>query len=599
MYNHPVRKIFGLIVIYALLIVGIFILQFKSESVISKNIGGMRITLAQTEDENENLVLKNQFRLTYKGITFTGDSENPVKAYSSYSRKIHELQLESFTEVNDLSVAFNFTDGSVLCFSLSDYTENAALYITSHPSQGKDQMLLTYTTDKSVKLDSQATNRVLVKNKNQQMALISSQVNLNTVHLSGTEGFASFALYDPEKHFTFDQLASYRGSDEVTYGQNIKFLREKVVTDVNLILAARNYDQLTENIVAAYIAELSYSGRYNESIASIPESYKKGSRRTYYTAPFFGNLDENYRSLAVEKESSQNRVKAALDATNADIFTVPNIADYLLKEKWQDETIRLLSFPKQMIEAEIFEVTVPQASGIIQTYTELHKEDVILASLLEKAVNYCVEMLEGHCTFEDDTFAFNEDLSFTDGIKLGQALINLGQTSGRQDYKEAGRLFVSLAMQKERANENNFSLQELAELYPLIAAENFYYPHTVILGYYGKDAVWAWTCAENISYSKDANGTANVNIKFPVNYSHYMFMEGVPSFHSQIEIQSVIFRSDPRFESYNSSGYIYNEASKVLLLKSRQRSEVELIRLFCDPSDSFISAASPITLEEE
>lgn len=599
MYNHPVRKIFGLIVIYALLIVGIFILQFKSESVISKNIGGMRITLAQTEDENENLVLKNQFRLTYKGITFTGDSENPVKAYSSYSRKIHELRLESFTEVNDLSVAFNFTDGSVLCFSLSDYTENAALYITSRPSQGKDQMLLTYTTDKSVKLDSQATNRVLVKNKSQQLALISSQVNLNTVHLSGTEGFASFALYDPEKHFTFDQLASYRGSDEVTYGQNIKFLREKVVTDVNLILAARNYDQLTENIVAAYIAELSYSGRYNESIASIPESYKKGSRRTYYTAPFFGNLDENYRSLAVEKESSQNRVKAALDATNADIFTVPNIADYLLKEKWQDETISLLSFPKQMIEAEIFEVTVPQASGIIQTYTELHKEDVILASLLEKAVNYCVEMLESHCTFEDDTFAFNEDLSFTDGIKLGQALINLGQTSGRQDYKEAGRLFVSLAMQKERANENNFSLQELAELYPLIAAENFYYPHTVILGYYGKDAVWAWTCAENISYSKDANGTANVNIKFPVNYSHYMFMEGVPSFHSQIEIQSVIFRSDPRFESYNSSGYIYNEASKVLLLKSRQRSEMELIRLFCDPNDSFISAASPITLKEE
>jgi hypothetical protein len=598
MRKHPVRKIIGLTVLYAVLIVGIFILQFKSESVISKNIGGMHISLAQTEDENEELVLKNQFRISYKGITFTGDSENPVKAYSSYSRRYEDLKLVSFSEPNNLSVLFNFSDGSVLCFSLSDYSEDASLYINSIPAKGNDQLLLTYTTDKSVKLDSQAANRVVVNHKAYKMAIISSEVNLNTITMSGSEGMATFAPYDPAKRFTFDQLAGQEDADENLYDNNIKSLRGKLVTAVNQALAAKNYDVLTEGAVAAYIAELSSAGRFNEAISAIPDSYKRGSRRTYYTSPFFGNLADNYRSLSVENESSESRANAALSTTNADIFTVHNIPDYLLREKWKEKTIQLLSFPKQMLEAGIFEPTPHQAAGIIWTYTELYKKDIILASLLEKPVNFCIEMLENLCTLEDGSFNFKADLSFIEEIELGQALIALGQKDGRSDYKEAGRLFVNRAIKAKADSNEEIELSVLSELYPVVVTDNYYFPHVEILGYYGSEAVWAWTCAESISYSKEGSGTANVNIKFPLNYSHYLYIQGVPDFHAQIEIQSVMFRSDPRFEAYNSSGYIYRAANKVLMLKSRHRSNVELIRLFCDPTNTFVTADTPVNVTD-
>ena len=39
------------------------------------------------------------------------------------------------------------------------------------------------------------------------------------------------------------------------------------------------------------------------------------------------------------------------------------------------------------------------------------------------------------------------------------------------------------------------------------------------------------------------------------------------------------FRSDARFEMYNSSGYAYNAGSKILYLKMRHKSEYETIRL--------------------
>ena len=48
-----------------------------------------------------------------------------------------------------------------------------------------------------------------------------------------------------------------------------------------------------------------------------------------------------------------------------------------------------------------------------------------------------------------------------------------------------------------------------------------------------------------------------------------------------------MFRTDPRFEIYNSSGYVYQNANKSLLIKSRHKSKTELIRLFCDPVSNF------------
>ena len=39
------------------------------------------------------------------------------------------------------------------------------------------------------------------------------------------------------------------------------------------------------------------------------------------------------------------------------------------------------------------------------------------------------------------------------------------------------------------------------------------------------------------------------------------------------------FRTDPRFETYNSSGYVYKKSTETLLLKSRHKSQLEKIRL--------------------
>ena len=90
--------------------------------------------------------------------------------------------------------------------------------------------------------------------------------------------------------------------------------------------------------------------------------------------------------------------------------------------------------------------------------------------------------------------------------------------------------------------------------------------------------MWAWTCAQNISFNADSDGTITLYVDFPVNNTHYITVSGISPFRS-IYIYDVAFRTDPRFESYNSSGYVYLKESSSLLLKSRHRSLREEIRL--------------------
>jgi hypothetical protein len=89
---------------------------------------------------------------------------------------------------------------------------------------------------------------------------------------------------------------------------------------------------------------------------------------------------------------------------------------------------------------------------------------------------------------------------------------------------------------------------------------------------------WAWTVAQSISYAKDEEGTITLATKFPQGATHYMIINNIEPFKS-IEIYGMKFRTDPRFETYNSSGYVYNARTKTLFLKYRHKSETEIVKL--------------------
>src|SRR5574344_1264220 len=141
MRKHPVRKFLGLMVLYAVIIFGIFVLQFKTESVISRNIGALRISLAQTETEDNKTALRNQLQIGFKGIDFTANDNTPaVISSSSQTNSDKKLVLKTWSQPTELSALFTFTDGTTMLFAVSDKSSNAQLSISVQPAAGYDTL---------------------------------------------------------------------------------------------------------------------------------------------------------------------------------------------------------------------------------------------------------------------------------------------------------------------------------------------------------------------------------------------------------------------------------------------------------------------------
>ena len=159
MRKHPVRKFLGLTVLYAALIVGIFVIQFKAESVISESIGAMRLTLAQTETPDGLQELKNTLQVSYKGITFTASDESPATLNASDGSK-STLVLSSWTKGTS-SVSFDFTDGSSLNFEVSD----DQLYVTARPSDSSKSLSLPYKTTGALSVFERTDSRIVLSER--------------------------------------------------------------------------------------------------------------------------------------------------------------------------------------------------------------------------------------------------------------------------------------------------------------------------------------------------------------------------------------------------------------------------------------------------
>ena len=85
-------------------------------------------------------------------------------------------------------------------------------------------------------------------------------------------------------------------------------------------------------------------------------------------------------------------------------------------------------------------------------------------------------------------------------------------------------------------------------------------------------------CAKDITYTQAAETGLTLSVDFPEGQIHHVIFKGIPKFNT-IYIYNMAYRTDPRFETYNSSGYVYKEEGYTLLLKSKQKQEVETVQM--------------------
>lgn len=564
-----IRKAISLLIVDVIIIIGIFVLQFRTDSSIIEKIGNLQLTFSQTEDAEKGMIPQNKFRLTYNGINFYFDNQNPVTAVKSDETKL-PLTLVSWQKNDDLSYTLNFNDDVKVTFKLDSIEENASLFVDSEiPAQIKS-IFLPFNYSSNIKVQQQENNSLVLNNKKDSWELEADSVESGLFALSNQKSQGFYSIYQEEKKFTFDLLNDSPLADLSLFQKNIAALKTNLISSYK---SNTNNANISEQVIVSYIAAQAEKGNYSVAIEEIPSNMKKSSQRTYLSAPYLNTLSDMNELLEKSISDYESKISANVNADSLDIFTIHNISNYMVVHSKPNDVKALL---ENASTKDLTNASISQVSGILQVYVNLVDLMPSYAKILEPILPSCIEKITQACSYDNGKLTISENgtfLSVMQAVEIGFAVMRYGIQINNDSLQNAGYVLVNSYL----SENSSFDLRTLANLYPIIAYDNWYYPHLQIINKNSDDLMWAWTCARTISYDKESDDILNLTIDFPEGYTHYVIIKGLPHF-STIYIYDMAFRTDPRFETYNSSGYVYKQKSKTLLLKSRHKTRKENIR---------------------
>ncbi len=565
---RSVRKGLELFFIDIIIIVGIFILQFRTDSNIIEKIGNLQVTLIKSETADNSQKLQNKFQLSYNGLHFHSDDQLSARVRYKDSKSFIDLKLLDY-EKEDNGFTFIFSEDVKVSFVLNDLSEESPLTVNTSLPPDAEALYFPYNFSYSMKVTKDEGNRILLASKKSAWSFTTNQIQDGFVYFTNKDSMAHYATYDDTKRFTLDSLIELASADESTYKNTAANIKNNLISSFK----AAPESSKTEQIIVAYVAAMSENGKYQQAVDEIPSSFKKSEKRTYVSAPYFNNLNAMDATLDKDIALWEQQISDSYESDSLEAFATEDFASHLCISSNRGLVLDLLN---KVASSDISGRSLADVTGIIQTYNQLVVLNKDLASILSPVISSCIKKIEDSCNYENEVLTISENdqfLSVLQAVDIGLALMDYGNVSSNQVYTKAGRVIINSYI-----SETSFDLKTLAYLYPKFNEENTYYPHIKIINSNPDDIIWAWTCAKDIVESRDTEDNLTLTIDFPEEYIHYVIFKGLPKF-TTIYIYDLAFRTDPRFETYNSSGYVYKENTYTLLLKSRHKSSNETVRM--------------------
>jgi hypothetical protein len=381
------------------------------------------------------------------------------------------------------------------------------------------------------------------------------------------------------------------GMEKIVYEDHLKQWADKVYAVwENTFPATGN-----EAFITVFLAEAARRGTY-PSVQTVPaiQSFRTSPAQTYRSAPFMGRLDVALRTLSAAETAQSAQLSALTRETSPRLLTGdPSFRSWLLPSA----SNLIKAQGSSAADAALSSITLADTIGILEGYaawpTYVPNADNPFERLLPRTLDLIGERLIKDNT-QSNVFVVNEgevDIEFN--LRLGLALSAYGDRAGVSNWAGVGHSLVLsvLALTDDEGQLPTFLTADeagqiaassttekinAAQLYPFLPLAS-YYPHAVDLGSV-RPGTWVWTASPAVSATFQ-NNVLDISVPLAVGWTHYLLVRGVPEF-TKIQLRDMDYRSDPRFEQYNSPGWVYSASAQTLLVKLVHRSEDEHIRIF-------------------
>lgn len=418
---------------------------------------------------------------------------------------------------------------------------------------------------------------IFVPKEHPQQELHSQQKKRDNRVLDQKQRHASAKTKSPQKEaaaeamvpFTFSAMTAANthlpvaitslSSSEI-YNKTLSQVEDALISS----FIAASTEDITEEDATAFVAANAKKMNLNEAIARVPPQIRHASYRTYLSAPYFGSLTSTYRSLESALSNCRDTLAAVKGNSERAIASLDaeRMADYILLNSKAENVLSAL---KAISTAET--LSVENATSVLLSYSALcNSSNTSLPALLENVIPKCFNTIEAHIMADNGTLSVTDVENAMSAIRTGASLIKAGGAAGNDNAVATGRALVNAYV------TSDMTLHQLSELEVLLSSPT-HYPHLVVLD----DGIYAFTCADSIKY---VAGSTDINIEIEAKdmTTHYMIINGIKPFVS-IYIYNLPYHTDQRFETYNSSGFVYVPNTSTLLLKSRHKMPDETIRL--------------------
>ena len=593
-------RILLLLLVYTAVFFIIVVIQFPKQGLFTRLIGNLTVTGQYKDGDASNLTLENRALSGKASVIFGGmefclgsGAEGSVLRFLDAEGTAEELLPDSIHSSGE-SAIFHFPGGAELSFA-------------SFAGRGNELRISCALPENitGVELPFRPLRRTVIGNSGDGKLSISADgvdysfepVSMDTTRfvllLSAETPALSYKTAAEKQVISIDSFILNDAQNTLTYNAVVNNWYERSYALWTQLVRNQN----DEELVSAFMAESLKRGRYNSAAAAVPIAFLNGNRRTYYSAVFFGRLADSSVLLEAADTAKVNRISRDIRVGNSLEFLKEEKALEFLTLTGNTELVNYAAGIARSFDE--LSITLELLPGILESYAAWKKYRPSSENPFERLIPAGLEVLPSALILAGDSsrvfacFEKKADLEFN--LRLGKSLLFWADDKGDRNWAALARsLILSSLLQSEESltslviiGDNGAITDDVsspavganglrqARFSRLLDDRNF--PRAVSIET-TPASIWAWTAASVTGVNREAN-VLNIAVDFPANETHYMILKGIPAF-SKIQLYNIDYPSDPQFEGYNSSGWVYNAASGTLLVKMRHRNDTEFIRVY-------------------
>ncbi|MDR2370711.1 MAG: hypothetical protein LBD71_04460 [Treponema sp.] len=586
----------GLLILYPAVLLVLVMVQFTRQGNFTVRIGNLVVTGRYADEETVSGTrrggpgehnLSGGASVYFGGLEFrvSGDADEDLVLVDN-SGKRKAVSPETLV-LSDDGAVFRFPGGTELSFN-TRYTGGSPELRISGTFAGEAAGLeLPYKPLKSSR----------VRNSGDEIVISSGGVNYTFGRqTNGSTGFVSLKDGEtpvsyraiPEKRaFSPEDFTVSGAESPETYAEALLRWRDQNFSLWNRTVSAG----ADEDAVIAYEGEAVRRGNYKAAVSAVPSSFLAGGQRTYESSVYLGRMDHALSSFIAAEREKISYLSRLINEKSQDFLGESHVFEYLAVRGY----LNFLNDGVELARAVDPPALAPElAPGIFEGYIDMKQHRSREENPFERLVDQaCFVVSEGIRRDGDRVFVFRgntADLEYN--LRLGSGLLAWAEDSGSREWAGVGRSLVLSVLSFTGGEGTAPAALEISEegiisespgrrirsarIYRILRPGE-YYPRAAGIGA-GINGIWTWTAASAVSASQE-NNVLDISVGFPAGETHYMMIRGVRPF-KKIQLYNIDYRTDPQFERYDSSGWVYAAQDQILVLKMKHRAATEHIRIF-------------------